>query len=272
MSQEPDESILFFDRRGEPPHLVQLGCGTAALYSDRSPTKTSANEDTLLAAPLQGRSAVLAVADGMGGGAAGEVAAKLAVQSLQNSLRQTEDLDQAEQLRYAILNGIEHANRQILRMGVGAATTIAVAEIHGSVVRPYHVGDSLILVVGNRGKLKLQSVSHSPVGYAVQAGLINEADAMMHEDRHLVSNMLGMEDMTIEIGSPITMAQRDTLLLASDGLTDNLHIHEIVELIRKGGLPDAARRLAERGKERMILPNPGGPSKPDDLTFITFRQ
>ena len=60
-------------------------------------------------------------------------------------------------------------------------------------------------------------------------------------------------------------------MLASDGLFDNLQIDEIVERIRRGPLDRAARRLAHDGRERMVNPAPGQPSKHDDLTFVAFR-
>ena len=94
---------------------------------------------------------------------------------------------------------------------------------------------------------------------------------MHHEDRHIVSNMLGAADMRIEVGSARRLAPRDTLLVASDGLSDNLAPEEIVELIRAGPLERGARRLAADARERMDKPREGRPSKPDDLTFLLFR-
>jgi serine/threonine protein phosphatase PrpC len=188
----------------------------------------------------------------------------------------------AVELRTAILNGIEAANRRVGDLGVGAATTLSVVEIRAGRVRPYHVGDSRILIVGQRGRIKHQSISHSPVGYAIEAGLIDERDAMHHEDRHLVSNTIGSPDMRTEVGPEIEMARYDTLLIASDGLFDNLHIDEIIGHIRFGAFPRAADGLLEHSRERMQSPRPTGdsearagahaPSKPDDLTFIVFRR
>ncbi|MDZ7620076.1 MAG: PP2C family serine/threonine-protein phosphatase, partial [Patescibacteria group bacterium] len=60
-------------------------------------------------------------------------------------------------------------------------------------------------------------------------------------------------------------------LLATDGLFDNLHTHEVVDHIRKGPLPRVARNLADQSHQRMTDPQPGLPSKPDDLTFIVYR-
>jgi serine/threonine protein phosphatase PrpC len=67
------------------------------------------------------------------------------------------------------------------------------------------------------------------------------------------------------------LAARDTLLLASDGLFDNLHLDEVVELARKGPIDEVARHLAEGCRRRMCEPQAGEPSKPDDLTLIGFR-
>ncbi len=174
-------------------------------------------------------------------------------------------------MRDAILTGIERANQRILELGLGAATTLALAEIDNGIVRPYHVGDSLVLIVGQRGKIKRQAIAHSPVGMAVEAGLLDERDAMHHEERHIVNNVVGTEQMRIEVGAPWKMARRDTLLLASDGLTDNLYMEEIIDICRKGPLDRAVRRLAERARERMFRPAEGLPSKPDDLTILAYR-
>ena len=109
-------------------------------------------------------------------------------------------IDNRAELRDAILNGFEDANGAVQALGIGAATTLAVVEVKENIVRPYHVGDSMILVVGQRGKIKLQSVPHSPVGYGVESGLLDEKEAMYHEERHLVSNVVGSPDMRIESG------------------------------------------------------------------------
>jgi len=57
-------------------------------------------------------------------------------------------------------------------MGKGSATTVVVAEIQQRQLRTYYVGDSLVLLTGQRGRLKFQNTSHSPVGYAWSPGLL----------------------------------------------------------------------------------------------------
>ncbi len=249
--------------------ICPIATGTAIVFSSRSPDKDRINEDAAVLIPTDAHSGILVVADGAGGLAAGAQASSLAVHVLQTAIEEAENHETG--LREAILNGIENASQEIAALGIGAATTIAAVEIRGCTIRPYHVGDSMILIVGRQGKIKLQTVSHSPVGYAVEAGFLDTNEAMHHEERHLVSNMVGSPDMRMEIGAAIDLAARDTLLLATDGLSDNLRAEEIAEYIRKGPLKQAARALAGACHTRMRNPESGRPSKTDDLTFIIFR-
>jgi serine/threonine protein phosphatase PrpC len=261
-------SLMVTEAEHEQAELQRLAVGTCAIYSHCAPDKESPNEDALVLIPCGDDAAVLVVADGLGGGRAGKEASRLAVQMLREAVESVP----AERLREAILGGIESANQAILDLALGAATTVAVAEIQGDTMRSYYVGDSMILVCGQRGKVKFQSVAHSPVGYAVEAGLIDESEAVHHEDRHIVSNVVGTAEMRIEIGPTIELAPRDTVVLASDGLADNLYNEEIVEQVRKGPLLKAANALAAVVQGRMTNPSGERPHKPDDLTYILFRR
>jgi len=100
---------------------------------------------------------------------------------------------------------------------------------------------------------------------------MDEHEAMHHEHRHIVSNVVGSESMRIEIGAKLKLAPRDTLILASDGLSDNLHTGEIITRIRKGPLEASISGLIDDVNERMRQPVDGIPHKPDDLTLIAFR-
>jgi serine/threonine protein phosphatase PrpC len=264
------EEVQFFAEPDKPEgESHRIATGMAVVRSIRCPGKQTANEDAAAILCCDARRGVLAVADGFGGQPAGDQASQLALAALAEAVE--EALSVGGILRAGILNGFEKANQEVSALGVGAATTLAVAEIEDGSVRPYHVGDSVILVVGQRGKIKLQTVPHSPVGYAVEAGWLEEAEAMHHEERHLVSNMVGSAEMRIEIGSALQLRPRDTLLLASDGLFDNLHIDEIVQYTRKGPLGSVSKLLANECDARMRTPREGLPCKPDDLTFIVFR-
>jgi serine/threonine protein phosphatase PrpC len=244
--------------------------GTAVIYTIRSPEKDTPNEDSVALIPFDEKSAVLVVADGLGGIRGGEKASKCAIETLRKTLGKA--LEDEVMLRTAVLNSIENANQAVLDTGIGAATTLAAVEISDNVIRPYHVGDSMILCIGQRGQIKLHTVSHSPVGFAVESGMLDEEEAMYHKERHLVSNVIGLPEMRIEVGPHVVLAKYDTVLVGSDGLFDNLNIDEIVEMLRKGPIEKGAARLAEEARRRMTEPKDGEPSKPDDLAFVVYRR
>lgn len=249
---------------------LDAGGGSLVAYTCPSPDKDTENEDTVAIIPWGPQATVLVVADGAGGLPAGKRASLTAVQTLARSLAVA--VEKTMLLRTAVLNGIEAANDAVRELGNGSATTLLVVTIEGRTLRAYHVGDSEALVVGQRGLIKLQTTAHSPTGFAVEAGFLDEREALHHADRHLVSNFIGTADMSIDIGASIELAARDTVVLASDGLTDNVHVEEIVELARKGPLETAADTVVKTAHARMLAIQLGQPSKPDDLSLILFRK
>ena len=266
----PAGSQLFTEADMAEGTATRFCGGHAVVFSQRCPGMERPNEDAAALIPFSGDGGLLIVADGVGGHKAGAQASGLAISLVATSVRRARR--EGTDLRNAVLNGVEAANHAIAGLGVGAGTTLAIVEIAGRSVRSFHVGDSMILTVGQRGRVKMQTVPHSPTGYAVEAGLLDAHEALHHEERHLVSNMLGTPDMRVEMGSTMRLADRDTVVLASDGLSDNLTEEEIVEMVRKGPLERAARRLAVTARTRMEREGEGqGPSKPDDLTFVLFR-
>ena len=263
------QRIFYTERDLTNADVHPFAAGTAAVCTCRCPGKETPNEDAAALIPYANDAMVLAVADGLGGVRAGEVASRTALETLAKTL--SGSAKDGMLLRTALMNGIEQANQSVIDLGIGAATTLAVIEVKDHTIRPYHVGDSMILSVGQRGRMKLQTVSHSPVGFAVEAGMLNEREAMHHEDRHIVSNVIGMPGMRLEVGSTLTLAERDTVLIASDGLFDNLRINEITARVRVGPIQRAADRLLADALKRMEKHWEGQPHKPDDLTFIVFR-
>lgn len=256
---------LWLDCDMESPETFDLEVGTIALSSRCCPGQ-SKNENGALVVPIGRDQVVLAVADGCGGTNAGAEAARITLKAIKRSLNSAKE----NSLRSAILDGIEAANARVLKLGVGAATTLAVAEIDGDRVRTFHIGDSQIVLIGGRGRLKLQTPAHSPVGYAVEAGVLSETDAMTHEERHIVSNVVGTRACFTQVGMRRKLAKRDTLVLATDGVWDNLPIEEVCETIRRGSVTAAADELASLLRDEQQ--SEAEPSKPDDTTFILFKR
>jgi serine/threonine protein phosphatase PrpC len=251
----------------QAPRIVATSTGKAAIFSAPSPEPGRENQDAAALISIAPGLSVLAVADGVGGSAGGAQAALLALECLIERVAQADD----DALRAPILDGIEAADAAVRGLGIAAGTTLVAAEIHAKRMRAFHVGDSMLLAVGQRGRVKYQTVPHSPVGYAVEAGVLDESEAMLHDERHLVSNVVGAGDMRIEVGPVVRLAPRDTIVLASDGVFDNLEVAEVIDLVRKGPLEAAANHLRAACHSRMLAPAPDLPSKPDDLTFILHR-
>lgn len=249
------------------PESIDFGGGSVVVLCRRCPNKSEPNDDCAAVVQTNSGAIVLIVADGVGGSPAGHKASAIAIESVAQSVEATES---ANELRPAILDGIELANREILDLGIGAATTLAVVEIQDQVARAYQVGDSTTLVIGQRGALKWKSTPHSPVGYAVESGMLEEADAMHHDDRHIVSNLVGSRDMHIEIGPSRKLSPRDTVLVGSDGLFDNLHLDEVIEGAQLGKPVRRVMELSELVTARMTGLQADAPGKPDDLTVLLF--
>lgn len=251
------------------PKLVDLVHGSAVVYTGPA-EPASQNQDSAAILELDESRVVFVVADGMGGGPAGAAASGSAVEAIIRCVIASEE--RQLNLRSGILDGFEAAQDQVQQLTAGAATTLLVVEVVQGSVRAYHAGDSGACVFGRGGRLKLATDFHSPVGYAVKSGLLDEDDALDHQDRHIVSNIIGMPDMTVEVGSPLALARYDTLVLGSDGLFDNLYPQELIDWMRHGDLLTTTSQLQHQVSQRMQQPQPGVPSKLDDLTVLTYRR
>ena len=263
--------VIMLDGAEQPDRRqADAGGGEFIAFTCRAPDKETENEDTVAVIPYGPQAAVLVVADGAGGLPAGKRASACAVTTLVDSLNVS--MAETMMLRNAILNGIEAANLAVLQLGNGSATTLTVVTIEGLIARAYQIGDSQAIIVGQRGVLKLETPVHSPTGLAVEAGFLDQRDALHHAERHLVSNFLGTPDMRIDIGGTVTLRPRDTVLVASDGLMDNVHVDEIIARIRKGPIATAADNVISLARRRMGSNTTEQPSKPDDLSLILFRK
>ncbi|MFN6128672.1 MAG: PP2C family protein-serine/threonine phosphatase [Planctomycetota bacterium] len=260
------QSQILTEQLGGEVALWDSAHWRAAYASHRNPWKESPNEDAVAIFQCDETSGVFAVADGCGGMRGGETAARIALECLEEALAN----NTSARLRPAILDGMEQADEAIRNLRIGAACTLAIVEWQNGVVRPYHVGDAKIVIMGGMGRIRYQSICHSPVGFAVESGWLQEEDAMHHADRHLVSNVVGCSRMRIEIGPAIRLGMRDTVLIASDGLFDNVSIEEGVGLLRKGSLEESTTRLIQLVSERMSGDFEGA-CKPDDLSLIAMR-
>ncbi len=286
------ESHLFVGWDSREPVEIEYPFASVAFASRAAPDKRSGNEDAAGFWALGEAGLVLAVADGMGGTPSGADASATAIDELDTALR---DRRATDSVRSAILDAFENANARILERGIGSGTTLVAVEIatglepgthrrkaaSGSAgasakhettfARTYHAGDSSAFAVGQRGQLRLETIAHSPVGYAVAAGVLEPDEGHHHDDRHLLSNCLGSREMRVEVGAATALRARDTLVLASDGVVDNVERQDLFDGIRTGRLGARAEALLAQVAATMDGRDAALPAHPDDATLLLYR-
>jgi len=191
---------------------------------------------------------IFLVVDGIGGQAAGEKAAEIAVSRIRARLeRQTGTVEQRIREAIAVANNeiLEAAQSNPEWQGMACVLTLVVLENGSAVVG--HVGDSRLYYI-RRGAIRKITHDHSPVGEREDSGEFTEAEAMRHPRRNEVFRDVGSEQHApddadfIEI-QRIPFEPDCALLLCSDGLSDLVTSAEIRRAIeRNAGHPDAAAR------------------------------
>ena len=216
---------------------TQRTAGAAGL-TDPGLTRNG-NEDGLLLEPP-----LYAVADGMGGHRAGEIASRVALAALLNSApREADPKALARAVRSANRAVIESAAKSKGRTGMG--TTLTAAMVDGTHVIVAHVGDSRAYLLHD-GRLTQITEDHSMVADLVRQGTITEEDARFHPQRSVITRALGSDPDMIADVFDVNAAPGDRLLLSSDGLTGMLPDDFIADLLDTQRSPDeAAAKLVE---------------------------
>lgn len=188
------------------------------------------------------------VADGMGGGAAGEVASQLAVQNVYErfteGLRNFPELDKytfAQQLKRAV----EYANSVIHGESIqrpefkGMGTTTSAAGVFRETLFVAQIGDSRAYLIRN-GAIKQITKDQSLVNKLLDAGLITEEEAETHENKNVILQALGVQEKVEVIVSTVALRQEDTLILCSDGLSGLVKAEEILQIADPSKNPETA--------------------------------
>jgi protein phosphatase len=157
---------------------------------------------------------VIAVADGMGGAVAGEVARRLAIEA--STAADLAGADAATRLEAANLAVIEATIAEPEYQGMGTTLTLGVFDADG-LLTIGHVGDSRAYLARD-GELRRITRDDTVVEELVLAGVITEAEARHHPRRHLVTQSLGMPDIVIQVIEE-RLVEGDRVLICSDGLT-----------------------------------------------------
>ncbi|HEX7313738.1 MAG TPA: Stp1/IreP family PP2C-type Ser/Thr phosphatase [Pyrinomonadaceae bacterium] len=236
----------------------------AAAVTDRGLSeKRPENEDSMLNDPAH---RIFAVADGVGGAQAGEVASQTAIEVLKEAFsNQNHDEDVEDLMEIAI----QRANDSIYRMAVeqprfrSMATTIVALHLDGLRATVGHVGDSRLYRLAPDGRLSRETQDHSLVEEEMRAGRLTPEQAATHPNRNVISRALGAES-SVEVDMRTFDVERGTIfLLCSDGITRHVPDDELSTVLRNARTLDGAceelkRRCFERGAE-------------DNLTAVIIR-
>src|ERR1044072_5453708 len=236
----------------------------SAALSDRGLNeRRPLNEDAFLHDP--GRT-IFAVADGVGGAEAGEVASQTAIEVLDEAFRhQTNDADIEDLMELSI----QRANASIHQMAQEharfsmMATTIVALHIKGDVATFGHVGDSRLYRLTPDGQLQRETEDHSIVEEEVRAGRMTPEQAANHPSKNVISRALGAEQ-GVEVDMKTMEVEDGTeFLLCTDGITRHIPDNELRQLMVVSNNLDELcselkRRCYERGAE-------------DNLTVIAVR-
>lgn len=184
------------------------------------------NEDSLTVLPP-----LFAVADGMGGHEAGEVASEITINTLNDLTPQSAD---AEALARAVvaanLNVIKAPSQGVGREGMGTTLTAAILEKERLVIA--QVGDSRAYLLHN-GSLQQLTRDHSLMADMIEAGQLTEAEARVHPNRSVITRAIGSDPHMQPDLYELNVETGDRLLLCSDGICGMIEDHEIASIMRQ---------------------------------------
>jgi serine/threonine protein phosphatase PrpC len=217
-----------------------------------------ANEDALFA-----RSPLFAVADGMGGAQAGEVASNIAVEVLQGGLP-----DGPGSVEERLAGLVQEANARIHELSradedrAGMGTTMTAAYVGETDLTVAHVGDSRLYCMRD-GQFTRRTDDHSLVEELVREGRLTPQEADEHPQRSIITRALGPEGEVVVDHHTWSARAGDIYLLCSDGLTSMVPEARIAEILRQ------SRSLAEAGSALIDAANRAGGR--DNITVVLFR-
>ena len=199
--------------------------GRAAVVTDTGKRRLG-NEDAYVFEPP-----LFAIADGMGGARAGEIAADLAASALEEASAETREAAQLSAI-------IAEANRRVWERsradpetaGMGTTVTIALVDTSAGTISFGHVGDSRAYRLRD-GALEQVTTDHSLVAELVESGVLTPEEAERHPQRSAITKAVGTEPSVDADVFTLDALPDDLFLLCSDGLSDMLSEQEIASAI-----------------------------------------
>ena len=216
------------------------------------------NEDAYVCEPP-----LFAIADGMGGAQAGELASRVAAAAIEETAVEASGEEGLVAIvRTANARVFERALQDPAVAGMGTTATVALVDEEAGTIALAHVGDSRAYRYRD-GVLEQLTSDHSLVGEMVRSGRLTEDEAAVHPHRSVITRALGTEPEVEVDTSTIDVAPGDLLLLCSDGLSAMMRDDEIARVVgASGGDPTVA------GEELVRAANAAGGD--DNVTVVLF--
>jgi protein phosphatase len=250
------------------PSSPSLGCAPAlprvAASGLTHPGRARDNNEDAWIADLD--TGLFAVADGLGGCAAGEVAARLAIDTLRQEIGGWFD-PCASGIR-ALATAVERANARVRqeaqadRAQAGMATTLTAVLVQVDRATVAHVGDSRVYLLRGGALVQLTD-DHTIVGSCVQAGILTQDEAATSPIRNILARAVGADDEIEVDGFQVDVEPGDTLLLSTDGLHGVVDDDEIRRVLLAE--PDAA------GAAALLVELANDLGGPDNVTVVLVR-
>lgn len=224
------------------------------------------NEDATLAIELAasggGREGavafLLAVADGMGGHADGEVASRLAIETIRDAVKPGDGGDAALLLKQAFRRANEVIVAEAEASGAaGMGTTLTAAILRGKYATVASVGDSRAYLLRGRGVTQVTK-DHSLVADQVAKGELTREEARISPQRNILTHALGIQAKLardLPAVFELTLLPEDRLLLCTDGFHDVLEQKDYAEILAAGAAAESVERLIGLAKERGTTDN-----------------
>ncbi len=227
--------------------------GRAAARTDTGRRRLQ-NEDAYVCEPP-----LFAIADGMGGAQAGEVASHMAATALREL--QSSGASVPELIREANVRVWQHSVQDPAAAGMGTTVTLAVVRETEGTVEIGHVGDSRAYRVRD-GALEQLTPDHTLVAELVRSGRLTEQEAFTHPHKSVITRAVGTEPEVHVDTFAVEAQPGDVYLLCSDGLTDMLEDTDVLVAVEgSDGPDDAAERLVREANAA------GGV---DNVTVVVF--
>ncbi|MDD1677600.1 MAG: protein phosphatase 2C domain-containing protein [Methanomicrobiales archaeon] len=235
---------------------IRRGCVEDRIYAVSHPGGRERNEDDFLVTSWD-QGWILAVADGLGGHRAGEVASRCAIRSLAVSLPWDYSHPKEEMLRQVFAYAHEEIRSRGQGEWAGMGTTLVAACLTGRTAIVAHTGDSRAYVI--RDKVIYRTRDHSVVQGLVDGGVLTEEEARQHPLKNMLTAALGI-DFQVDVES-VTLRGGDFVLLSSDGFHEFITKDRLVYVLRNQPFPESGEILLQEVLDKTT----------DNVTLVLYR-